>query len=147
VLSKRKFFLAYYALSGLTNDLTDTWQDYILSYHRSTLFSQEPIFMLATNPQSEGRFFIYMCMLFISDSLLLHTWIIMIFLGMDISPAQFPLPYCSKPNLKITYIHVCTHTYIHAYTHKMHAHTYIRIQYMHTYKYSCVHIHFYTVIY
>jgi len=40
-------------------DLTDTWLDYILSYHRSALFSQEPIFMLATNPLKEG--FSYTC--------------------------------------------------------------------------------------
>ena len=49
-----------------------------------------------------------------------------------------PLPYHSKPNLTITYIHTCMHTfihiYVHAYTHRcMQTHIYTYNTYMHTY--------------
>src|SRR6218665_2915551 len=57
---------------------------------------------------------------------------------------QFPLPYCSKPNLKTTYIHTCMHTcihiYIHAYTHRcMHTHIYAYNTYIYVYIHTYIH--------
>src|SRR6218665_1195000 len=71
---------------------------------------------------------------------------------------QFPLPYRSKPNLKITYIHACTnvhvgtHAYIYTYMHIhigtcTHVYTHTIHTCIHTLLYIHIFIHTYTLIY